>query len=180
MSAGHEEQFEELFRYYPAVVKLLLKLDFELEDARDLAQEVFTRVYERMDAYRGESKLAFLQTVARRLAYNSLRDRHARKRAGAHVSADESLEIEDERADTALEQLERQEALQRLRSAVERLPPKEQAAIRFQLSELPLDSIAATLGVTVSALKSRLHTARKRLRDLLGEEPEGLGERDDQ
>ena len=180
MSAGREGQFEELFRYYPAVVKLLLEIGFGLEDARDLAQEVFTRVYEHMDAYRGESKLVFLQTVARRVAYNARRDQHAGKRAGTHVAADEVLELEDPRAGTVLAHLQKEEELQRLRSAIEQLPPREQEAIRFQLSELPLESIASRLNVTVSALKSRLHTARKRLSDLLGEEPEGLGERDDQ
>lgn len=179
MPVDREAQFEELFRYYPAVVKLLLRLDFDLEDARDLAQEVYTRVYEHMDEYRGESKLQFLLTVTRRTAFNVWRDRHARKRAGTHVATEEILELEDKRAGAEFKRLEEAEELQRLQTAVDQLPPKEREAIRFQLSGFPLDSIAKTLNITVSALKSRLHSSRKRLRDLLNGEPEGLGDRDD-
>src|SRR5689334_9594473 len=115
MAADRQEQFEDLVRYYPAVVKQLLELGYEREQARDLAQEVFTRVYEHMDAYRGESKLLFLQTVTRRVAYNELRDRHARKRAGIHVAVDEIIDLQDERAGAAFEHLENEEELQRLR-----------------------------------------------------------------
>ena len=57
-----------------------------------------------MDAYRGESKLAFLLTVTRRLAYNDVRDRHARKREGTHVATGPSCSISPCRA-TSTEQV---------------------------------------------------------------------------
>jgi len=178
MRENREQLFEELLHYYPAVVSQLRKLGFDHEDARDLAQEVFCRVYEHMDAYRGESKLAFLLTVTRRLAYNDVRDRHARKREGTRVATDEIVELEDKRAQAADEGLEKKETLQRLRWAIDQLPVNEREAILLQLSELPLEQIAETIRITVPALKSRLHAARKRLRNLLGED-EGLGGRDD-
>lgn len=178
MRDDREELYEELLRYYPAVVSQLRKLGFDHEDARDLAQEVFCRVYEHMDAYRAESKLVYLQTVTRRLAYNELRDRHAAKRQGIHVDTNEVVDLQDGRDEAADQRLERHESLQRLRVAVSQLPPNEREAIRLQLSELPLEEIAKAIGITVSALKSRLHTARKRLRDVLGE-TEGLGGPDD-
>lgn len=178
MRDDREELFEELLRYYPAVVSQLRKLGFDHEDARDLAQEVFSRVYEHMDAYRAESKLVYLQTVTKRLAFNVLRDRHAAKREGIHVETDEVVDLKDDRQETADRRLERLESLQRLRVAIAQLPPNEREAIRLQLSELPLEEIAKTIGITVSALKSRLHSARKRLRDLLGD-TEGLGGPDD-
>ena len=179
MAGDRETQFEELYKYYPAVVSLLLRLDFDLEDARDLAQQVFVRVYEHMDAYRGESKLSYLERITRRLAYNSIRDRHAAKREGISVPADELLELHDERttaADTALEQ---KENAARLHRAVEQLEPNERTAVLLQLSGQSYEEMVGTLGITIPALKSRLHMARKRLRELLGEEPEGLGGRDD-
>lgn len=178
MRDNREELFEKLLRYYPAVVSLLRKLGFDHDDARDLAQEVFCRVYEHMDEYRGESKLAYLQTVTRRVAYNELRDRHAGKREGILVHTDEILELRDDRARPVDERLERVETLGRLRRAIDQLPAHERQAVLLQLSELPLRRIAETMGISVPALKSRLHAARGRLRDLLGE-PEGLSGPDD-
>src|SRR5258708_32529186 len=97
MSGDGDDAFRALFKYYPAVVASLRKLGFDHEDARDLAQQVFLRVYEHMDAYRGEAKWSYLEQVTRRLAYNVNRDRHAAKREGVHVATDEIVELADER-----------------------------------------------------------------------------------
>jgi len=179
MADDREGQFEELFKYYPAVVALLLRLRFDLEDARDLAQQAFLRVYERMDAYRGESRWSYLEKTTRRLAYNEIRDRHAAKRHGVSVPTDELVDLADEGAVAADAALESKESAERLWRAIEQLGESDQISIRLQLAGLTLEAIAGQLGITVSALKSRLNVARRRLRDLLGEEPEGLGGRDD-
>jgi RNA polymerase sigma-70 factor (ECF subfamily) len=179
MATDREAQFETLFKYYPAVVALLLKLGFDREDARDLAQQVFLRVYQRMDAYRGEAKLSYLEKVTRRLAYNAIRDRHAAKREGIRVATDEIVELEDEHTKAPDTTLESKENVQRLRRAVDQLGPDDQTAVRLQLAGFSYDDIAGQLGITVSALKSRLNVARKRLRVLLGGELEGFGGHDD-
>jgi RNA polymerase sigma-70 factor, ECF subfamily len=179
MAGDREAQFETLFRYYPAVVALLLKLGSDLEDARDLAQQVFLRVYQHMDAYRGEAKLAYLEQVTRRLAYNANRDRHAAKREGIRVATDEIVELEDDRTQAPDAALASKENVRRLRQAIDQLGPDDQTAVRLQLAGFSYDEIAGKLGITVSALKSRLNVARKRLRVLLDEDLEGLGGRDD-
>jgi RNA polymerase sigma-70 factor (ECF subfamily) len=178
MLEDRDVAFEALFKYYPAVVALLRKLDFDHEDARDLAQQVFLRVYEHMDAYRGEAKWSYLEQVTRRLAYNAIRDRHAAKREGIRVAAEEIVELADEHTPAADATLESEENSQRLWRAINQLTPADQTAIRLQMAGLSYDAIAGKLGITVSALKSRLNVARKRLRVLLGEELEGLGSRE--
>jgi RNA polymerase sigma-70 factor (ECF subfamily) len=171
MGDDREESFEELFKYYPAVVALLLRLGFNREDAQDLAQEVFVRVFKGMDGYRGESRLSYLERITRRLAYNDFRDRHAAKRDGVTVPAEDILGLSDpgESVDKTIERNERE---QRLYDAVDRLPPSDRTALRLQLAGHTLQEIAAKLAITIPALKSRLNVARKRLRELLGEEPE--------
>ncbi|MEO8378374.1 MAG: sigma-70 family RNA polymerase sigma factor [Acidobacteriota bacterium] len=178
MAVDPAGQFEELFKYYPAVVALLTRLGFAREDARDLAQQVFLRVYEHMDTYRGESKWSYLEKVTRRLAYNALRDRHAAKREGIPVATDEILELPDpgEPADVLLES---KQTVERVRHAVAQLSPSDQTSVRMQLAGFSYEEIATQLGITISALKSRLNVARERLRDLLKEEPEGWGDLDD-
>jgi len=179
MPVDGEDAFEALFKYYPAVVALLRKLGFDHEDARDLAQQVFLRVYEHMDAYRGEAKLSYLEQVTRRLAYNANRDRHAAKREGIHVATEEIVELPDDRVQAPGAMLESEENKQRLWRAINELGANDQTAIRLQMAGFSHDAIAGKLGITISALKSRLNVARKRLRVLLGEELEGLGGRDD-
>jgi len=178
MPEDRDAAFEALFNYYPAVVSLLRKLDFDLEDARDLAQQVFLRVYQHMDAYRGEAKWSYLEQVTRRLAYNAIRDRHAAKREGIRVAAEEIVELADERTPAADATLESEETSRRLWRAVSQLSPDDQTALRWQMAGLSYDAIAGKLGITVSALKSRLNVARKRLRVLLGDEHDGLDGRE--
>ncbi len=181
MGGDREKQFEELYAYYPAVVKLLLELGLELEDARDLAQKVFVRVYEHMDAYRGESRWSYLQKVTRRLAYNKNRDDHATKRQhGIEVQTEEILELEDTRTPAPDAVLQSKQETERLRRAIIQLEPKDQTSIRLKLAGYSLDEIAQVVGTTASALKSRLNGVRKRLRELLGDDVEGLGGSDDQ
>jgi RNA polymerase sigma-70 factor, ECF subfamily len=180
MSDDHQEQFEALFKYYPAVVVLLSRLDFEREDARDLAQQVFLRVYEHMDMYRGESKWSYLEKVTRRLAFNAIRDRHAAKREGISVATDDILELEDTDALAPDVSLEGKERVARLQSAIDKLGPADRTTIRLQLAGHSYDQISRQLGITISALKSRLNIARKRLRELLGGELEGWDGSDDQ
>jgi len=179
MEDDREGQFEDLLKYYPLVVKLLHSLGFLHDEARDLAQDVFVRVYGHMETYRGESKAEFLKKVTRNVAFNHLRARATGKRGAPEVSVDDALELEDAGAPSPIQRLIDEERVQRLHAAIAQLDPKQQEAIRYQLSEVPLEEAARKIGITLSALKSRLHTARERLRELLGEESEGLGGGDD-
>jgi len=179
MHADRDELFEELYKYYPKVIAFLLNLGYRREDADDLAQQVFTRVYRGMDDYRGESKVAFLEQVTRRVAFNDSRDRHAKKREGKHVPLDDVVGMPDTSTERPDEIVWRKESVERVRKAIEQLPPDDQTAIRYQLAGFSCDSIAGKIGITVAALKSRLHVARKRLKEILGDELEGMGGGDD-
>ncbi|HYC60674.1 MAG TPA: sigma-70 family RNA polymerase sigma factor [Thermoanaerobaculia bacterium] len=180
MADDRDDRFEKLYEYYPAVVSLLRKLDFELDDARDLAHEVFLRVFQSMDAYRGESKWSYLETVTRRLAYNEIRNRHAAKRNGLHVATEEILELDDSRTLAPDEALRQKESAGRLYDAIRQLNADEQKLILLQLSGASYEDIVSLTGLKLSAVKSRLHVIRKRLRELLGEDVEGIGGGDDQ
>lgn len=175
MLQDREKDFEELYKYYPRVLKLVLNEGYKREDAEDLAQQVFTRVYKGMDEYRGESKVAFLDQVTKRLIFNDQRDKHAKKRdGGVQVPVDDVVELPDTRtlaADAALEAKERSALLYK---AIEQLRPEDQTVIRYQLAGLSCDTIAKALGISVPALKSRLNIARKHLREIVGEELTGL------
>ena len=58
MTARHQdERFSDLYdRYYRRVVAFLVRFGVAPDDASDLAQDVFVRVYEHMDDYRGDAQ----------------------------------------------------------------------------------------------------------------------------
>jgi RNA polymerase sigma-70 factor, ECF subfamily len=173
MSDENDARYQQLLPYYERLVRFIRQLGFPFEDARDLAQDVFLRVYEHVDAYRGEARWSYLQQVARRLAYNDIRDRKAGKRDGIMVPQEELFELPDRTTEQPDAALLRKEIAQRLDAAINLLEESQRiCVVMFYIAERSYEQICATLGITLPALKSRLNGARRRLKDLLGEDPQ--------
>jgi len=187
-SAERDARFQDLFnRYYRSIFSYLVGCGFQRDRARELAQEVFLRVYRGMDHYRGEAEWTFLQTTARNLAFNEIRGRKTQKRTGVEVSFDELSHLPDSLArdpwtgqapaspEAAL--LEREEAASRrkqLREALAELPDGIRECLLLRLSGLKYRQIQQRMSISLDTVKSRLHEARNRLRARLAEEPEGI------
>lgn len=177
MSDENEARYQRLLPYYDRLVRFLRQLGFEVEDARDLAQDVFLRVYEHVDAYRGDARWSYLQQVARRLAYNDIRDRKAGKRDGIRVPQEELFDLPDRGTVQPDAAFFRKEIAQRLDAAINQLEESQRiCVVMFYIAERSYEQISAILGITLPALKSRLNLARRRLKDLLGEDPQGWPE----
>jgi RNA polymerase sigma-70 factor, ECF subfamily len=187
-SAERDARFQDLFnRYYRSVFAYLVGCGFPRDRARELAQEVFLRVYRGMDQYRGEAEWAFLQKTARNLAFNEIRGRKTQKRTGVEVSFEELSHLPDSLArdpwtgqapaspEAAL--LEREEAASRrkqLREAMAALPDSIRDCLLLRLSGLKYRQIQQRMNISLDTVKSRLHEARNRLRASLAEDPEGI------
>jgi RNA polymerase sigma-70 factor (ECF subfamily) len=170
MTDDNERRFEELFGYYRRVVGFFRHHGHSDEDARDLAQEVYVRVFEHMDTYRGEAKWNYLEQVARRIALNAFRDRNAAKRKADLVSDEKLANVEDASVVPADVALERQALSHRLGTAIEQLDLNLRICVLYYLQGFSYHEIEQTLGLSESTLKSRLHDARKRLKQLLGDD----------
>jgi RNA polymerase sigma-70 factor (ECF subfamily) len=161
---SHDEiVFEELFKYYPTVLIFIARLGFSAEDARDLAQDVFLRVYEHMHEYPGEARWRYIQQTARNLALNKVRDLHAQKR---DVSVTVSLDAVEDRPDDAHSidfNLERSE----LYEAIDKLESSERDVVRLLLDNASYKEIAVKLGITVATVKKRVVVARKQLAEIV-------------
>lgn len=175
---------EHLFqRYCRNVVRFFVRLGFPREEARDLAQEVFVRVYKGMESYRGEAEWAYLETIARRIAWNAIREGKTLKRSGIEVSLDalpcpDSLDRDPwtgqsppTREDELIEREERERQARRLKQAIGELPPKTRMCVVLRLGSLSYHEIQETLGITLDTVKARLNDARNLLRTKLREEP---------
>jgi len=176
MSVEGDRKFEKFWPYYKRVVRFFTDFGYPREEARDLTQEVFLRVYKHVDRYRDEGPLSYLLQAAKNVAANDIRDRHAKKRNAVREPEEKLAGMADERVQPMDDVINDEELSERLHRAVNLLQLSHQACVRLYLADLSYDEIAQSLGLSVSAVKSRLNLARKELRKLMGEELEGLGD----
>jgi len=172
--AGLEERFQALYRkYYMRVVRFYVRaFRVSQEDAEELTQDAFVRFYEALDEYRGEAEWAFLETIARNVAYNRIRSRNTAKRNAPTVNIDDRDRYHEPQAAPEPDYADRQEEVlrrKRLHEAITALTPGQQRCLELWLAEKTYEEIAAALRITVDAVKSRLRDAKKYLRARLGD-----------
>jgi RNA polymerase sigma-70 factor, ECF subfamily len=175
VKAGDEQSFALLLqRYRRPLVNFLYRMVREREEAEDLAQEVFLRVYRARKDYVPSAKFTtWLFRIATNLALNSVRDnRYQRMEVSIDAPVSADAEEGDERTlDVAekhpnIEQHLIEEARRKMiRHAVEKLPEKQRAAVLLhKYQELDYNEIAKILQCSESALKSLLFRAYETLR----------------
>jgi RNA polymerase sigma-70 factor (ECF subfamily) len=157
------------------VYQLALHLLGDPEEARDLSQEVFLRVFRTIGGFRGHSAL---RTWIYRIVINQARNRQRwwkRRHRSEVVSLDEHLEqFGDEAAPvervTPERVFGRKELASQIWQALEHLPFEQRTAIILrEVDGLSYDEIAFSLGIAVGTVKSRLTRAREALRQQLKE-----------
>ena len=169
---NNDDRFRSLYqRFFLKIVRFFMR-SFHLseDDARDLTQETFLRVYRAIEEYRGDAEWAFLETTARHVAFNKIRAQNTAKRRGKTEDIDD-LKTREPAALPGPDYAERQEQairVRQLRDAVAELPAGQRQCIRLQLDGFRYHEIAKFLGVSEDAVKSRRRDGLKRLREKLG------------
>ena len=175
VKAGDEQSFELLLqRYRTPLVNFLYRMVRSREQAEDLAQEVFIRVYRAREEYVPSAKFTtWLFRIATNLALNSLRDHRYQKMemsldapltADAEGGDERPFQVADKHA-TVEQNLVEQERKKMIRHAIEKLPEKQRAAVLLhKYQELDYAEIAKILSCSESALKSLLFRAYEVLR----------------
>jgi RNA polymerase sigma-70 factor, ECF subfamily len=175
VKAGDEQSFELLLqRYRTPLVNFLYRMVRAREEAEDLAQEVFLRVYRARKDYVPSAKFTtWLFRIATNLALNSVRDNRYQR---MEVSLDAPVTIDTEDGDEKvldiaekhpnIEQYLVEESRKRMiRHAIDKLPEKQRAAVLLhKYQELDYGDIARILECSESALKSLLFRAYETLR----------------
>ena len=157
------------------VVQLAVNLLGDRDEALDLSQEVFLRVFRTIHQIRGQSSL---RTWIYRIAVNQARNRHRfwrRRHRDAQVSLDDHValhgEFESGGEQTPDRMLAQKELAARLQGALDRLPFDPRTAIILrEIDGLSYEEIAFSLGVAVGTVKSRRTRARQALRSDLRQE----------
>src|SRR5687767_11098854 len=159
------------------VYALGLHLLGDRDEALDLSQEVFLRVFRTLASFRGQSAL---KTWIYRIVVNQARNRQRwwrRRFRSAQVSLDQHVELHGDLPATSTANepdrvLGRRELAQRLTAALLELPFDQRTALVLREMEgLSYEEIAFSQGVAVGTVKSRLARARELLRAELRESP---------
>jgi RNA polymerase sigma-70 factor, ECF subfamily len=162
---GHVRSFEELMRRYEARLLRFLQHRGVTEDAEDLVQETFVRVYTNLQRYQSRWRfVTWLFTIARRLSINH----HQRFRIDADSSVIQSAQSPmPGPAQLAAERDNRQH----LWSVAARvLSEEEMTAIwLYYVEDVPPREIGAVLGRSWLAVRSIMYRARRKLSPWLSE-----------
>jgi RNA polymerase sigma-70 factor (ECF subfamily) len=151
------------------VVQLAVNLLDDRDEALDVSQEVFLRVFRTIHRFRGQSSL---RTWIYRIAVNQARNRHRfwrRRRRADQVSIEDHVSLHGElvstRQATPEGELAQKELGDRLQRALNNLPFDQRTAIVLrEVDGLSYDEIAFSLSVAIGTVKSRLTRARQALR----------------
>ena len=152
------------------VYQLSLHLLGDHNEALDLSQEVFLRVFRTIRAFRGQSAL---RTWIYRIVINQASNRQRwwrRRRRAQQVSFEQHVEAHGDLADPSRFELPdvvfgQKELAARIQAALDRLPFEQRTAVVLrEIDGLSYDEIAFSLNVAVGTVKSRLARAREQLR----------------
>jgi RNA polymerase sigma-70 factor (ECF subfamily) len=182
--------FEELVRRYQGrLLTVMQNMVGSREQAEDLVQEVFLRVFRARRTYRPEAKFStWLYTIANNVARNSRRSKARRREVnvGGHDSGGFGVNPMEQLALAAsgqmpARQLDRVERAEMVRLAMQTLNERQRMAVLLSKFEgMSYADIAVAMDLSTSAIKSLLTRARVNLRNVLepyirqGETPQVL------
>jgi RNA polymerase sigma-70 factor (ECF subfamily) len=151
-------------RHHTRVAAWCYRMTGDVDAATDLAQEVFLKVFQNLDSFRGQSKFTtWLYSIARNHCMDALKSRAATP----IIAGESALErVEDLHAAELLADMERREAEQLVRQLMlESLDENEAKVMTLHyVHELPLDSVTRMLNLTnASGAKAYVVSARRKL-----------------
>lgn len=161
--AGDDLAWEALIRTYQArVYAVACHYMRDSEEAKDVAQEIFIRIYQRLGSFEGERFLPWMLTLARNCCIDRIRRRKVRTPAKA-VPIEQGIQIADDAPDAAL-QAERSSRKKLLYGAMDQLSDINREMILLkEIQGLRLEEIAAMLSLPLGTVKSRSNRARLEL-----------------
>jgi len=170
---GEEAAFAEILgRYRGPIYHLCYRMTHNTEDARDLAQEVFIKVFSLLDRF--DENYAFSSWLFR-IATNHCID-HLRRNKLRFLSLDGGVGQDGEEYEFQLPDkgpapdivLQRKEALARLEEVISELPPHYRAITLLRHDQqMSYEEIADVLSLPLGTVKARIHRARQQIQQML-------------
>jgi len=171
---GNTNAFTVLvYRYKDLVFTLALRMVKNREEAEEVSQDTFIKVYNSLNRFKGDSKFS---TWIYRVAYNTCLDRLKKNNRQEYtVAIDEYTEHQVKTLENALDALEEQEKQLAIKKCLEMLPSEDSFILTlYYFEELSLDEISKITGLKPNNVKVKLFRSRKKLATILKQhlEPE--------
>lgn len=171
---GDAKAFSKLVDCYKDMVfTLALRMVKNREEAEEIAQDTFIKVYKSLSKFKGNSKFS---TWIYRVAYNTCLDRIKQiKRKYNEVAIDEFTEHQVKTIDNALDRMEEQEHKDKIQHCLQLLPSDDSFLLTlYYFEEMSLEEISKIVNLTANNVKVKLFRSRKKLTSILKDhlEPE--------
>jgi RNA polymerase sigma-70 factor (ECF subfamily) len=164
IAGGDQQAFSVLLdRHSKMVLNLVYRIVLSRDDAEDLCQEVFERLWKQAPDWRDDAKLTtWLYRVANNLALN-----YKQRVQQRHVLDNGSLELLVEHAESVMPPNENENLA--VNDALKALPDNQRAVMAFRFyQEVSVKDIAVIMGLSAKAVESLISRAKQQLRTRLG------------
>ncbi len=156
-------------RYGRKVYTMAYRLTGDPEEAKDLSQDVFVRVYRNLDKYEPGTFEGWLYRITKNLFLDRVR---RRKRVLMEPLPDEEWRQPEEEGPGPAEHLERGVLRGDIEQAITELPPAfRTAVVMCDVQGLSYEEIARATGWPLGTVRSRIHRGRRMVRQALGNTP---------
>jgi RNA polymerase sigma-70 factor, ECF subfamily len=174
IQAGDHQAFESLVRRYQhQVANLIYARIGSRDDAEDIAQEVFIRVYRSLPKFKFDASFfSWLYRITMNLCIDEIRRRKIRNMLSLDFLTEDVLEKNRKSKEHALptDSILTEEKHRVIQSALKRLKPEHREILLLrEYEDLGYNEIADVLGIRLEAVKSRIFRARVELKNLLSD-----------
>ena len=153
-------------RYKEMIFTLALKMIKNREEAEEVSQDTFIKIYNSLNKFKGDSKFS---TWIYKIAYNTCLDRLKKnKKEENSISIDEFSDHLVKTLDNALSALEEKERKQTIQNCLNLLSREENFLLTlYYFDDQNLDEIAKVMGINSNNVKVKLFRSRKKLAVIL-------------
>ncbi|MDL5055367.1 sigma-70 family RNA polymerase sigma factor [Oscillatoria laete-virens NRMC-F 0139] len=178
VSRGDLRAFEELVtKHKSAVVNTVYKMIGDINEAEDVAQNVFIQIYKAAPRYQPSAKFTtWMFTIVRNLSLNEIRRRGTHKLdslEGSQAPDDSDRpdpQFADQKSKTSMQVAEQNELERAIDEALGSLPENQRTALILRRYEdMPYEEIAKVINCSVAATKSIIFRARETMKEKLAE-----------
>ncbi len=162
VKAGDYSAFSHIVSAYQKMVfNVILRIVNHREDAEDITQEVFVKVFKSLDNFKEESEFS---TWLYRIAYNTTLSELRKKKMVVSSFDDNFSKLEDEEVLDEIDNISTEERIQYLEQAIKMLNSEDALIITmFYMNEQSIEQISIITGLTIANIKVKLHRIRKKL-----------------
>lgn len=165
-NASDSDAFREILRTHQTTIfQLVYRMVGNRADAEDLTQEIFWKVYRKLDTFQEESSLGtWLHRIASNTCLDYLRKKH---HSTEYVDDWEALEFRMNlpSVQNSLEKIIRQEHMEQVQDALAELPEKQRLVfLLYYQQDLSYREIAEVLEIPLKTVGTHLHRSRSQLR----------------